>query len=48
MAEKKNEDKVVSTTLATGTKVTAPQSVIDKVSGQADRDAKANASKSSK
>lgn len=42
MAEKKTEDKVVSTTLATGTKVTAPQSVIDKVKPQADRDAQAS------
>lgn len=39
MAEKKSEDKVVTTTLATGTKVTAPQSVVDKVSTQAQRDA---------
>lgn len=31
MATKKDEDKVVSTTLSTGTKVTAPQSVIDKI-----------------
>ena len=30
MAEKK-QDKPVTTTLATGTKVTAPQEVIDKV-----------------
>jgi hypothetical protein len=44
MAEKKEDDKVVSATLATGTKVTAPQSVIDKVKGQAERDA-ANARK---
>lgn len=34
MAEKKQE-KPVSATLATGTKVTAPQAVIDKVKGSA-------------
>lgn len=44
MAEK-NEDKVVSATLPTGTKVTAPQSVIDKVKVQADRDAQASKSR---
>lgn len=39
MAAKKEEQKVVTATLATGTKVTAPQEVIDKVKGQAQRDA---------
>ena len=33
MAEKKKQEKPVTATLATGTKVTAPQSVIDKVKG---------------
>lgn len=37
----KDEDKVVSATLATGTKVTAPQRVIDKVQVQAQREASA-------
>jgi hypothetical protein len=44
----KNEDKVVSATLATGTKVTAPQSVIDKVNRQAERDVEASKAKASK
>ena len=35
MADKK-QDKPVTTTLATGTKVTAPQEVIDKVNRKSD------------
>lgn len=47
MAAKKEQKKVVSATLATGTKVTATQEVIDKVKPQAEREAKANAEKKS-
>lgn len=45
MAEKK-KDEAVSVTLSTGTKVTGPQAVIDKLKVEADR--KSNSTKSSK
>lgn len=48
MAKQKNRVEVASATLATGTKVTASQEVIDKVKPKAEREAKASASKSSK
>lgn len=48
MAKQAKKVEGVSTTLATGTKVTASQAVIDKVKPKAEREAKANASKSSK
>ena len=44
--QQKKKDAPVTVTLATGTKVTGPQSVIDKVKPKAEREAKANASKS--
>jgi hypothetical protein len=45
-AKKKTEDKPVTKTLATGTKVTAPEEVIVKVQRQADRDAENSKSRS--